>query len=303
METGFGTSTLPSVPWRFLPLSSNAGCIGVLGARPDAVPPPLAQALAALAGQTALAVERARLSLHTARAQAQEDNQKLRNALLSSLSHDLRTPLTSIRGAAETLAQAGTALDEATRTDLLASITQDTARMTKFLANIMDMARVESGGLTVRQERVKLEEVAEAAIARVSGAFYTRVNIAPEAAHAQADPALLEQVMVNLLDNAVKYAPPDSHIRVSAGRAGNKVRLSVADAGVGIAPNELDAVFDSFFRASRGDRVASGTGLGLAIAKAFTEAMGGTISAQSPRTDLPADGMPGTIITVELPAA
>ena len=303
VETGFGTSTLPSVPWRFLPLSSNAGCIGVLGARPDAVPPPLAQALAALAGQTALAVERARLSLHTARAQAQEDSQKLRNALLSSLSHDLRTPLTSIRGAAETLTQAGTALDEATRADLLASITQDTARMTKFLANIMDMARVESGGLTVRQERVKLEEVAEAAIARVSGAFYTRVNIAPEAAHAQADPALLEQVMVNLLDNAVKYAPPDSHIRVSAVRAGNKVRLSVADAGVGIAPNELDAVFDSFFRASRGDRVAPGTGLGLAIAKAFTEAMGGSISAQSPRTDLPADGMPGTIITVELPAA
>ena len=304
VETGIGTATLPSVPWRFLPLSGNAGCIGVLGAKPRAVPlPPQAQTLAALAGQTALAVERARLSLQTARAQAQEDSQKLRNALLSSLSHDLRTPLTSIRGAAETLAQAGNALDEPTRADLLASITQDTARMTKFLANIMDMARVEAGGLTVRQERVKLEEVAEAAIARVNGALYTRVNIPPEAAHAQADPALLEQVIVNLLDNAVKYSPPDSHISVTATRAGNKIRLCVADAGVGIAPNELEAVFDSFFRASRGDRVAPGTGLGLAIAKAFTEAMGGTISALSPRTDLPADGMPGTIITVELPAA
>ena len=147
VETGIGTGTLPSVPWRFLPLLSNGGCIGVLGARPEtAPPPPQAQTLATLAGQTALAVERARISLQTARTQAQEDSQKLRNALLSSLSHDLRTPLTAIRGAAETLAQAGSALDDATRADLLASITQDTARMTKFLANIMDMARVEAGG-------------------------------------------------------------------------------------------------------------------------------------------------------------
>lgn len=304
METGAGTSTLPSVPWRFLPLTNSQGCIGVLGARPQAPPSaPLAQALAALAGQSALAIERARLSLTTARAEAQQDSQKLRNALLSSLSHDLRTPLTSIRGAAETLSQAGPALDEATRADLLASIIQDSALMTKFLANIMDMARVEAGGLTVRRERVKLEEIVEAAIARVAGAVYTRVNIAPDAVFAQADAGLLEQVMVNLLDNAVKYAPPDSHITVSAVRDGALVRLSVADAGVGIAPGELDSVFDSFFRASRGDRVAPGTGLGLAIAKAFTEAMGGSIRAQSPRTDLPADGLPGTIIALELPAA
>ncbi|MDE1896448.1 MAG: sensor histidine kinase KdpD [Rhodospirillales bacterium] len=304
VETGIGTSTLPSVPWRFLPLGGNAGCIGVLGVKPAAIlSPPQAQTLTALAGQTALAAERAQLSVHNARAEAHQDSQKLRNALLSSLSHDLRTPLTSIRGAAETLAQAGTALDEATRADLLASITQDTARMTKFLANIMDMARVESGGLNVRRERLRLEEIVESAVARVTGALYTRVNIAPNAANVLADPALLEQVLVNLLDNAVKYAPPGSHIRISSAREGGLVRISVADAGVGIAPGELEAVFDSFFRARRGDSVAPGTGLGLAIAKAFTEAMGGQIRAQSPRNDLPADGMPGTVIHVELPAA
>lgn len=175
--------------------------------------------------------------------------------------------------------------------------------MTKFIANITDMARVEGGGLTPRQERVKLEEVAEAAVAGVAGAIYTRVNIAPEAAYALADPALLEQILVNLLDNAVKYAPPGSHITISSQRAGDKIQMSVADAGVGIPPEELDAVFDSFFRAHRGDRVAPGTGLGLAIAKSFAEVMGGQIKAISPRTDLPADGLPGTIITVELPAA
>ncbi|MDD2705599.1 MAG: ATP-binding protein, partial [Acidocella sp.] len=304
IETGIGTATLPSVPWRFLPLHANGGVAGVLGARPASTPPaPLVQTLSTLAGQTAMAMERARFAMQTARAQAQEDSQKLRNALLSSLSHDLRTPLTSIRGAAETLAQSGDALDAPTRADLLASITQDTARMTKFLANIMDMARVEGGGITARRERVRLGELIEAAIARVSGAMYTGVNIAPDASHVLADPALLEQVMVNLLDNAVKYAPQGSHINITTTRDDTKVRITVADEGVGIPSGELDAVFDSFFRASRGDRVAPGTGLGLAIAKAFTEAMGGSIAAQSPRLDLPADGLPGTIITLELPAA
>ncbi len=303
VETGTGTSTLASVGWRFLPLHANGKVVGVLGTRPKTVPPPLAQTLATLAGQTSMAVERARMTMQTARAQAQEDSQKLRNALLSSLSHDLRTPLTAIRGAAETLEQAGPALDTATRADLLASISQNTALMTKFLANIMDMARVEAGSITVKRERLRLDALIEAAIARVQGAEYTSVNIAPDASHALADPTLLEQTVVNILENAVKYAPAGSRMTVTATRQGDNVRLAVADEGVGIPQAELGAVFDSFFRATRGDRVAPGTGLGLAIAKAFTEAMDGRISAQSPRPDLPADGLPGTIITVELPAA
>jgi two-component system sensor histidine kinase KdpD len=304
IETGTGTATLPSVPWHFFPLRSHGTVAGVLGANaPNAAPAPVLQTLVTLADQTALALERARLAMQTARTEAREDSQKLRNALLSSLSHDLRTPLTGIRGAAETLASAGDALDPATRADLLDSITQDTTRMGKFLANITDMARVESGAIKVKRERLALATVAEAAIARVPGALYTGINIAPDAAHVSADPALLEQVLVNLLDNAVKYAPPGSRVSITSRRQGANVGLSVADEGVGIPAAELDAVFDSFFRASRGDRVAPGTGLGLAIAKAFTEAMGGRISAQSPRLDLPADGLPGTIITVELPAA
>ncbi|MBB5371837.1 sensor histidine kinase [Acidocella aromatica] len=303
VETGIGTSTLPSVAWRFVPLHANGKVSGVLGARPPAVPPPLAQTLSTLAGQASMAIERARMAMQTARAQAHEDSQKLRTALLSSLSHDLRTPLTAIRGAAETLEQAGAALDPATRADLLASISQNTALMTKFLANIMDMARVEAGNVTVKRERLRLSELIEAAISRVQGAEYTGVNIAPDASHALADPMLLEQVLVNILENAVKYAPPGSRIAVTVTRQTDKVRIAVADEGVGIPPAELDAVFDSFFRATRGDRVAPGTGLGLSIAKAFTEAMDGRISAQSPRLDLPADGLPGTIITLELPAA
>lgn len=304
METGIGTGTLPSVPWRFLPLRANGKAIGVLGALPKSTPPaPLAQTLSTLANQAAMALERVQLTLQTAQTVAKEDNQKLRTALLSSLSHDLRTPLTAIRGAAETLASAGGALDEATRADLLTSISQDTGRMTKFLANIMEMARVDTGDITAKRERVHLADIIEAAISRVSGALSTGVHIAEQAAYAIADPTLLEQVLVNVLDNAVKYAPEGSRISVTALREGPKVSLSVADEGVGIPQDELGAVFDSFFRATRGDRVAPGTGLGLAIAKAFTEAMGGSIRAQSPRLDLPADGLPGTSITIELQAA
>ncbi len=304
VETGIGTATLPSVPWRFLPLRANGKAIGVLGALPKSVPPaPLTQTLSTLANQAAMALERVQLTMQTAQTVAKEDNQKLRTALLSSLSHDLRTPLTAIRGAAETLTSAGNALDEATRADLLASITEDTGRMTKFLANIMEMARLDTGEITAKRERVHLADIIEAAISRVSGALSAGVHIADSAAYVLADTTLLEQVLVNVLDNAVKYSPEGSRISVTALREGPKVSLNVADEGVGIPADELGAVFDSFFRATRGDRVAPGTGLGLAIAKAFTEAMGGTIRAQSPRLDLPADGLPGTSITIELQAA
>jgi two-component system sensor histidine kinase KdpD len=275
-----------------------------LGAKPNGPPPePLSQTLAALADQAAMALERVRLTINAAQTEAREDNQKLRTALLSSLSHDLRTPLTAIRGAAETLASAGDALDPATRADLLASITQDIGRMTKFLSNIMEMARVETGEINARRDRLLLAEIVEAAVARIQGAMYAGVNIADDATHVLADPALLEQILVNILDNAVKYAPEGSRIAISARRSASKIAISVADEGVGIPAEELPHIFDSFFRATRGDRVAPGTGLGLAIAKAFTEAMGGSIRAQSPRLDLPADGAPGTVITVELPAA
>ncbi|OYY02150.1 MAG: hypothetical protein B7Y73_09565 [Acidocella sp. 35-58-6] len=303
IETGIGTATLPTVPWRFIPLRSDNVSIGILGALPRTMPPePLAQTLAALANQAAMALERVRLTVAAAQTEAREGSQKLRTALLSSLSHDLRTPLTAIRGASETLSSTGDALDSATRADLLDSITQNTERMAKFLSNITEMARVETGEINARKERLLLSDVFEGAIARVSGAIYTGVNIADNATHVIADSALLEQIIVNCLDNAVKYAPPDSRIAISTQRQSDKITIAIADEGVGIPAADLPHVFDSFFRATRGDRIAPGTGLGLAIAKAFTEAMGGRISARSPRLDLPADGLPGTIITIELPA-
>ncbi len=302
VATGMGTTTLPGSVWRFRPLATEAGVVGVLGVRP-VVPltEPVLQALRALADQAALAAERLRLATRAAEARAQESTQRLRTALLSSLSHDLRTPLTAIRGAAETLAGSDSDLPATTRHDLLASIVQDVGRMTRFLANITGMARIETGEIMARHEPVDLEPLVEQAVSRVPDAFRTAVNIPEDAATVRADPALLEQVLVNLLENAVKYGPEGGAISVFSRREGEHVTLSVADEGVGIPPEDLPHVFDSFFRVVRGDRVAPGTGLGLAIARAFVEAMGGTIRAESPRRDLPADGLPGTVIRVELP--
>jgi two-component system sensor histidine kinase KdpD len=301
---GKGTSTLPSSAWRFLPMRTVRGPIGLLGVRPDGdVDQPLLQALAALADQAAVAIERVRLANEAARSAAQQETQKLRTALLSSLSHDLRTPLAGIRGASETLREAWNELDEATRADLLRSVEDDTERMARFLANILDMTRLETGEITPRIVAVALPEVVEAAIARVPGTAHVGVDLPEDLPRAVADPTLLEQVLVNLLDNAVKYSPPGGLISVSGRLAGDRVSLSVTDEGIGIAPDDLPYVFDSFYRARRQDRVGPGTGLGLAIARGLMEAMGGTIEAQSPRPDAPADGAPGTVITLTLPVA
>jgi two-component system sensor histidine kinase KdpD len=303
-QAGRGTATLPGSAWRFFPLRSVRGQFGVLGVRPAA---PLTganiQALLSLADQAAAALERVRLMAAAARAAAQAETQKLRTALLNSLSHDLRTPLTGIRGAAGSLRAAWDSLSAAARVDLLASIEQDTVRMTRFLTNIMDMTRLETGEVAPRLERVDLAELMELAISRVPGLGQVAVNMADGLPPVQADPALLEQVVVNLLENAAKYGPDGGVLRVSAHPQGGRVRLSIADEGPGISAEDLPHVFDSFFRTRRQDRTVPGTGLGLAIARGLTEAMGGTIEARSPRPDAPRDGAPGLVMDIMLPAA
>jgi len=301
-SAGQGTSTLPGATWRFLPLKTARGQLGVLGVRSAArLNEPQTQALTALADQAAVAWERVRLATESARTAAMEETQRLRTALLASLGHDLRTPLTGIQGAAGTLRTGWTRLTAETRADLLDSIEQDVGRMVRFLANITDLTRLETGQINPRLVPVPLGEAVEAAAARLAGAPFLAVHMAQPEPVALVDPALLEQVLVNVLENAVKYAPEGSLIQVRGSVDGHEARLSVADEGIGIPANDLPHVFDSFFRASRGDRVAPGTGLGLAIARGMVEAMGGRIEAQSPRPDLPVDGHPGTVVTLRLP--
>jgi two-component system sensor histidine kinase KdpD len=301
---GKGTGTMPSVQWRFLPMRTVRGQVGVLGVRLDKdVDQPLLQAIAALADQAAVAMERVRLAGEAARNEAQAETQKLRTALLSSLSHDLRTPLAGILGAAGTLRAAWTALDDATREDLLRSIEEDTGRMTRFLSNIMEMTRLETGEIVPRIGKVALHEVIEAAMARLPDASPIDYDIPVDLPMVAADPMLLEQVLVNILDNSLKYASHDSPIGMAAAVLAGRVVLRITDTGIGIPPEHLPHVFDSFYRASRGDRVAPGTGLGLAIARGLMDAMGGSIDAESPRPGALAGGPPGTVISLRLKIA
>lgn len=302
--TGRGTSTLPGAAWRFLPLRTARGRLGVLGVRPGDEPPaPRLQTLDALADQAALALERVRLTGQAARAAAAEETQRLRTALLNSLSHDLRTPLTAIRGAAGTLRGAWDALTPETRADLLAGIEENTAGMARFLSDIMDLTRLESGQISPRLAAVPVGEIVEAAIARIPEAAFVPVALSDPPPRVLADPALLERALANVLDNAVKYGPPGAPPVVRVEAASGRVCILVADEGVGIPPEDLPHVFDSFYRARRGDRAPPGVGLGLAIARGLVEAMGGSIEARSPRPDVPADGAPGTEVALRLPEA
>jgi two-component system sensor histidine kinase KdpD len=300
---GRGTATLPSAAWRFLPMYTTRGRVGLLGVRPERdFDAPMLQALNALVDQGAVAVERVRLATEAALSAVQEETQKLRTTLLSSLSHDLRTPLAGIRGAADTLRTAWDRLDVATRADLLRSIEDDTERMTHFLSNILDMTRLETGEIVPRALPLSLHDLVPAALSRVPGAASAVQDLPPDLPLVVADPTLLEQVLVNVLDNCVKHGA-GGPIMVSAIDVGDRIVLRIADRGPGIPPEDLPHVFDSFYRARRGDRTQPGTGLGLAIARGLMEAMGGEITAQSPRPDAGAAGPPGTLITLRIPKA
>jgi two-component system sensor histidine kinase KdpD len=190
-----------------------------------------------------------------------------------------------------------------TRNDLLASIEQDTMRMTRFLGNIMDMTRLESGQIVPNLEPVDLRDAVEEALARVPSMWQVSVDLPDDLPPVWADAMLLEQVLVNILENATKYSPTGAQVRIAAAASTQSVRIGIADEGVGIPQSDLPHVFDSFYRAHRGDRTVPGTGLGLAIARGLTEAMGGTIVALSPRLEEEIGEMPGTEIVLTLKRA
>ncbi|MEH2509393.1 K+-sensing histidine kinase KdpD [Nitrobacteraceae bacterium AZCC 1564] len=226
------------------------------------------------------------------------ETDRLRSALLTSISHDLKTPLSSVLGSASTLRDLSTRLTDAEKGDLLATIIDESERLNRFIANLLDMTKLESGAIVPNAAPHDLSEVVGSALRRASKILiHHRVELAlpAELPMLQLDAVLFEQVLFNLLDNAAKYAPAGSLIQIQGWREENSVSLQILDEGDGIPADELENVFDKFYRVQKGDHVRPGTGLGLAISRGFVEAMHGTISAAN-RTD-----RTGAIIMIKLP--
>ncbi len=281
---GLGTLTLPGARATYLPLKGTARVIGVLGVLPDRAAQweeaDKRQLLEAFANQTALALERALLAEQSAADRRRADEERLRNALLSSVSHDLRTPLGVITGAVS-MALDTPSLSEAGRRELLQSAQEESQRLHRLVSNLLDITRLEAGSLELRKDWTPLEEVVGSALNRqelAAGAGRVRVQIPPDLPLVPMDGVLMEQVLLNLLDNALKYSPPGSPVDVKAWAGPRSLTLSVTDHGAGIAEGEAERIFEKLARGKEsGGR--PGAGLGLAICRGIVTAHGGRIQA------------------------
>ena len=299
---GSGTGTLPASWWLFVPLATSKRPLGVLGlnlgARKAKLTPEQRRLLFAMRDQTAVALERMVFADEVKRTQLVSETDRLRSALLSSVSHDLRTPLASIIGSATSLQQPGEKLPAEGRRELLDTILEEAERLNRFVQNLLDMTRLGYGALAAHSDWVDLREIIGRARARLEQPLRDHrieVDIAPEIALIYADATLLEQVMVNLLDNAAKFSSAGSEVTIAASVAARQVLIEVTDEGPGIPLGERERVFDMFYRVRDRDQRRPGTGLGLAICKGFVEAMGGTIAVRGGRDSR------GTRIVIALP--
>jgi two-component system sensor histidine kinase KdpD len=300
---GRGSETLPGARRLFVPLRTGSGAVGVLGLargqRPEMLlTPDERRLLDALMDQSAVAIERVRLAGQINEARLAAETERLRAALLTSLSHDLKTPLASILGAVTSLRQYRDVLSVPERDELSATIQEEAERLSRFVANLLDMTKIESGAIELDRQLVDIDEAVGAALQRVAGMIAShRIEVDLEASlpMLNIDVMLFEQVLVNLLDNAAKYAPQGSRITVRARRTFGSIAIEILDEGPGIPEDLLERVFEKFHRVKQGDRQRAGTGLGLAICRGFVEALGGKIVAAN-RAD-----RPGAIFTITFP--
>jgi two-component system sensor histidine kinase KdpD len=299
---GRGADTLPGAKRLYLPLKTGRTAIGVVGLDNDRQGPLLTpeqqRLFDALADQAALAIERVQLVADVDRAKLAAEADRLRSALLTSISHDLKTPLAGILGAAGTLGDYSKSLRETDRAELISTIIDEAERLNRFIANLLDMTRIESGATEPNASLHYVGDIVGSALRRATkilAQHETEIDIPADLPMLKIDPVLFEQVLFNLLDNSAKYAPHGSKIRVQSWSDGAAVHLQVLDEGPGIPPADLERVFDTFYRVRKTDHVLAGTGLGLSICRGFIEAMGGTISAEN-RTD-----RSGSVFTIRMP--
>jgi two-component system, OmpR family, sensor histidine kinase KdpD len=298
---GRGSSTLPAADWLFMPLRTARGPVGVLGvqmAEQEFLSPEHIRLLETLADQAAVAIERTTLVADVEAARVATETERLRSALLSSLSHDLRTPLVSILGAATSLINYQDALSGDDRHDLAQTIQEEAERLNRFVQNLLDMTRLGSGTLKPRADWADLRDIVQAAADRARKLLkdhYLKIDIEQTLPLLCVDSTLLGQVFFNLLDNACKYSAAGSTVTIWARHRDDRVLIEVCDQGPGIPEVDRERVFDMFYRAEASDKQTAGTGLGLAICRGIVEAHDGTIRAE------PGMHAVGTCIVVRLP--
>lgn len=276
---GRGSATLTASDWLFHPLKAGERVLAVIGfAKDDGTAPFRSDQLPQLMGQldqAALALERLRLETEMRDVDTVRVRDRLRGALLSSVSHDLRTPLTSVLAAAAELRRE-------VRPDLIDTIEAEANRLNRFVANLLDMARVEAGALKLNLETIDLTDAVAAAVhdaRRVLEGHKIDLQVPPSLPLVRVDPQLFHHCLLNLLDNAGRYGAPDTPITIRGERRYGELTLSILDEGPGLPPGREAEVFDTFKRLEGSDRSVSGTGLGLAIVKGFADAMGLTVEA------------------------
>ena len=289
-QSGRLTDTFPEANVRCLPLETREGAVGVLAVAPrepgTRLSPEQRNLLEGFASLAALAIERARLGEQASQAAVLRTTERLQASLLNSISHDLRTPLSTITGAISSLLeteQNGSELDHHTRLDLLENASEEAERLNRLVGNLLDMTRLEAGAMKMKLVPCDVQDVIGAALERASHRLTgrpLRTSIAQDLPTVEMDFVLMVQVLFNLLDNAAKYSPPQSPIEVSARPGLHAVEIEVADRGLGIPAEDLERVFGKFFRVQRTDGVA-GTGLGLSICRGIIEAHGGRIRAEN----------------------
>ncbi len=297
---GRGTDTLPDATMHYQPLKTTRGVIGVLGVKPVSpnsyMSPDQRRTLDAFVNQVALAIEGARLAEQARQTELLEATEKLQTALLNSISHDLRTPLVSITGALSSLEEASPALDEEVRRSLIETASEEAERLNRLVGNLLDISRLEAGAMHLHREACDVQELIGSSLEQIGTPLKNRqvkVEISTKLSLVSVDFVLFSRVLVNVIDNALRYSPPEKPIQIKARTSNHSLEITVADRGEGIPLEDLERIFDKFYRVQRPDNV-SGTGLGLSISKGIVEAHGGSIRAENRRGG-------GAIFTVRLP--
>lgn len=282
---GRNTDTLPKASARYYPLRAPSGIVGVIGLRrrsTERLPFDQESLLETFVGQIALAVERELLDEAAEQATLLRESERLSATLLNSISHELRTPIASIRGAADSLLRPGTGLNEPSRRQLTHDILDASERLNRLVENLLDMSRLESGRLHLKRDWCDMREIIGVAAQRLASCLAERpltIDVQPDLSLIRLDFVLIEQVLVNLLDNTCAYTPPGTRVQIQAREQNKWCELTLSNDGPPIPAPDLERIFDKFYRLP--GTAVTGTGLGLPISRGLVEAHGGTLAAEN----------------------